>query len=147
MPSKPSTIIAIAAEDDRYAHVRRRAIDRARATGATLLLFDVDARPSALESPLPTNWSGHGEEEQFGNRLSTDDLEAAGRHPIAEQVREAQAAGVRAFGWLPDKVDAEALRDYAARQGADLVVVPAGDDRFDAELGARVEAVAGDRDP
>jgi nucleotide-binding universal stress UspA family protein len=142
MSSNQPTIIAIAAEDDRYAHVRRRAIERARAAGATLVLFDVDARPSPLESPLPTNWSGQGEEEQFGDRLSLQDLEAAGRRPIADQVREAQAAGVEAFGWLPDSADADALRDYAVRQGADLVLVPAGDEKFDGDVGARVEVVA-----
>jgi nucleotide-binding universal stress UspA family protein len=143
MPGKRSTIIAITAEDDRFAHVRRRAIERARASGATLVLFDVDAKPSALESPLPTNWSGHGEEEQFGDRLSIQDLEAAGRRPIADQVREAQAAGVEAFGWLPDSADADALREYAARQGAGLVVMPAGDHAFDADVGVAVEVVAG----
>jgi nucleotide-binding universal stress UspA family protein len=143
MTSSPSTIIAIAAEDDRYAHVRRRAIERARATGATLVLFDVDARPSPLESPLPTSWSGHGEQEQFGDRLSMQDLEAAGRRPIADQVREAQVAGVEAFGWLPDGAGAEALREYAARQRADLVLVPAGDEGFD-DVGVPVEVVAGE---
>jgi nucleotide-binding universal stress UspA family protein len=141
MNPNPSTIIAVAAEDDRYAHVRRRAIERARATGATLVLFDVDARPSALESPLPTNWSGHGEEEQFGDRLSMQDLEAAGRRPIADQVREAQAAGVEAFGWLPDSASADALREYAARQGADLILVPAEAEEFDGDVGAPVEVV------
>jgi hypothetical protein len=141
MASKPATIIAVTGEDDRYAQVRRHAVERARAAGATLVLFDVDARPSLLESPLPTNWSGQGEEEQFGDRLSTQDLEAAGRRPIADQVREARAAGVEAFGWLPDSADAAALREYAVRQGAGLVVVPAGDSAFDADVGAPVEAV------
>jgi nucleotide-binding universal stress UspA family protein len=144
MSPNPSTIIAIAAEDDRYAHVRRRAIERAKAAGATLVLFDVDARPSALESPLPTNWSGHGEEEQFGDRLSIQDLEAAGRRPIADQVREAQAAGVEAFGWLPDGTDADALRDYATRQRADLILMPAGDEGFDGDVGVPVEIVPGE---
>src|SRR2546423_3876997 len=143
MPGKPSTIIAITAEDDRFAHVRRRAIERARASGATLVLFDVDARPSLLESPLPTNWSGHGEEEQFGDRLSIQDLEAAGRRPIADQVREAQAAGVEAFAWLPDSADPDALREYAARQGAGLVVMPAGARAFDQGGGGAGEGVAG----
>src|SRR3982750_1664692 len=131
MSSNPSTIIAIAAEDDRYAHVRRRAIERAKATSATLVLYDDDARPSPLESPLPTNWSGHGEAEQFGDRLSMQDLEAAGRRPIADPGREAHAAGVEAFGWLPESSGPDALRDYAARQQADLVLVPAGHEGFD----------------
>jgi hypothetical protein len=72
------------------------------------------------------------------------DLEAAGRRPIADQVREAQAAGVEAFGWLPESASADALRDYAARQRADLVLVPAGDEGFDEDVGAPVEVVPDD---
>jgi hypothetical protein len=141
MARNPPTIVAVTGEDDRFAEVRRHAVERARATGAALVLFDVDAPPSILESPLPTNWSGHGEEEQFADRLSAEDLEAAGRHPIAEQVREARAAGVEAFGWLPETADAAALREYAVREHAGLVLVPAGDDTFAAHVGAPFEAV------
>lgn len=138
-----STIIAVTTDDDRYPHVRRRAVERARQTGATVVLFDVDAGKSLVASPLPTDWSGHGEAEQFGDRLTPSDLEAAGRRPIADQVRDARQAGVEAFGWLPDAADAEALRDYASRQGAGLVLVPAGDDRFESDIGAPVEVVDG----
>ncbi|HEV8489510.1 MAG TPA: hypothetical protein VGQ58_06950 [Candidatus Limnocylindrales bacterium] len=138
---EPRTIVAVVAEDGRFDHVRRRAIERARESGATLVLFDLDAGQSLLESPRPTNWSAQGEEEQFGNRLTIGDLEALGRGPIADQVRDARALGVDAFGWLPEKADRDALREYAAGQGARLVVVPAGERDLADDLGVPVEIV------
>jgi hypothetical protein len=138
---EPRTIVAVVGEDGRFDHVRRRAIERARETGATLVLFDVDAAGNALESPRPTNWSAQGEEEQYGNRLTTDDLETLGRGPIADQVRDARALGVDTFGWLPEKADRDSLRDYAAGQGAGLVVVPAGEPDLADDLGVAVEVV------
>jgi len=138
---KSRTIVAVVGEDGRFDHVRRRAIERARASGATLLLFDFDAGQSLFESPRPTNWSAQGEEEQFGNRLTTNDLEALGRGSIADQVRDARALGVDAFGWLPEKADRDGLREYAAGQGAGLVVVPAGEPDLAEDLGVPVEVV------
>lgn len=138
---EPRTIVAVVGEDGRFDHVRRRAIERALESRATLILFDFDAGQSLLESPRPTNWSAQGEEEQFGDRLTTADLEALGRAPIADQVRDARALGVDAFGWLPDKADADSLRDYAAGQGAGLVVVPAGEAGLGDDLGVPVEVV------
>jgi hypothetical protein len=138
---EPRTIVAVVGEDGRFDHVRRRAIERARESGATLVLFDLDAGQSLLESPRPTNWSAQGEEEQFGNRLTTSDLETLGRGPIADQVRDARALGVDTFGWLPEKADANSLRDYAAEQGAGLVVVPAEEPDLAGDLGVPVEVV------
>jgi hypothetical protein len=117
------TVVAVVAEDGRYAHVRKRAIERAREEGATLLLFDVDAEGSIFDSPLPTAWSGQGQEEQFGDRLNPNDLEAAGRAPLARAVQEARDAGLDAWGWLPKKADRDHLVDYAIAQGASLIVV------------------------
>jgi hypothetical protein len=138
---EPRTIVAVVGEDGRFDHVRRRAIERALESRATLILFDFDAGQSPLESPLPTNWSAQGEEEQFGDRLTVNDLETLGRAPLADQVRDARALGVEAFGWLPEKADAESLRVYAAGQGAGLVVVPAGEAGLADDLGIPVEAV------
>ena len=137
----PKTIVAVVGEDGRFDHVRRRAVERARETGATLLLFDYDAGTSLLESPRPTNWSAQGEEQQFGDRLTTNDLETLGRAPIADQVRDARASGVDAFGWLPENADADALRAYAVAQGAGLVIVPDGEEDFAGDLGVPVEVV------
>jgi hypothetical protein len=127
--SAGSTIVAVAAEDGRFDHVWRRGVELARERGANLVLFDVDAKPSPLENPLPTEWSAEGEEQQYtrredeGKPLSVADLEAVGRGPIADRVREASAAGVPAFGWLPEEGAGE-LSEFAAREHAELVVVP-----------------------
>jgi len=121
---RPATIVAVVTEHGGDA-VRRRAIELARASGASLILWDAGAGKSLLEDPLPNEWSAHGEREQFGDRLTVDDLEAAGRASLARQVREAQQAGVDAWGWLPGKDDRDTLRNYLAAQGADSVVISA----------------------
>lgn len=46
---------------------------------------------------------------------------------LADQVRTARAAGVKAFGWLPQKAEAAALTEYAAKQSADVVLVSTED--------------------
>jgi hypothetical protein len=141
-----ATIVAVAGEDDRFDHVWRRGVELARERGASLILFDVDAKPSPLEDPLPTGWSADGEEEQYaegereGKPLTISDLEAAGRGPLADRVREARGAGVEAFGWLPDKVGADALGEFAELKHAALVVVP-DDDDYRKELRTPTEVV------
>jgi len=122
---EPRTVIAITTEDDRYAANRREAIDRAKAAHATLILYDLDAGRSPLESPLPTEWDGEGVEEAVGDRLGPDELDASGRGPIADQVRRARADGLEAWGWLPARDDRETLVAYALDQPAPLIVVPA----------------------
>lgn len=123
-----STIVAVTTiEDDRHAAVRRRAATIAGSAGSTVILWAADAKTSPLEAPLPTEWSGEGEEEQFGDRLGPNDLEAAGREPLARQVDELRERGIEAWGWLPDPADAEHLAEYAAGQGATLVLVSTDD--------------------
>jgi hypothetical protein len=124
------TVIAVTGEDDRFEPVRRAGVDRALAEHATLILYDVDARESPLESPLPTEWSADGTEEEVGDRLSPDELDAAGRAPIAEQVRAARGKGVDAWGWLPPDPGREELVGYASRQPGPHLVVPSGDDEL-----------------
>ncbi len=127
-PEKPGTIIAVTSDDDRHRSVVERAATVASESGATVILFDIDAGSlSPLESPLPTVLSAEGQGEQFGNRLDPGDLDAAGQGALADRVRVVRAAGVDAFGWLPDKADAQALAEYAAEQAADLVLVSADD--------------------
>jgi len=92
-----------------------------------VILFDLDADLGPFESPLPTGWSGDGEEDQFGSRLDAADLEAAGQPRLAERVRSLEDAGIDARGWLPPKADADALAEYAAQQGAELVIVSTDD--------------------
>jgi hypothetical protein len=136
------TVIAVTGEDDRYEPVRRAAIDRAAAEHATLILYDVDAETSPLESPLPTGWSADGTEEEVGDRLGPEELEAAGREVIARQVQEARSRGVDAWGWLPSDSGKNALMEYAARQPAAHVLVPDGDPDFAISDLPEAEAVA-----
>jgi hypothetical protein len=125
---RPATIIAVTSDGERHRSVVERAASVASKTGATVILFDIDSgNLSPLESPLPTDSSADGESEQFGKRLDPGDLEAAGQGTLADQVRVVRAAGVNAFGWLPDKSDATALAEYAADQAADLVLVSEAD--------------------
>jgi hypothetical protein len=145
MSTNPATIIAVTSEDPDHEAVLDRAAALARETGATVVLFDLDADLGPFESPLPTDWSGEGEQEQFGDRLDPNDLETAGQERLADQVRAIRAAGVTAYGWLPPKADAEALAEYAAKQSADVLLVSTEDrnliEGFRSEA-IQVEAVA-----
>ena len=125
------TVIAVTGEDDRFEPVRRAAIDRASAEHATLILYDVDADTSPLESPVPTGWSADGTDEKVGDRLGPEELEAAGREAISRQVREARHRGLDAWGWLPSDSGKESLLEYAARQPSAHVLVPEGDPDFE----------------
>ena len=142
---RPATIIAVTSAEDLHSAVRKRAIDLARAAGSTVILWARDADVSPLESPLPTGWSGDGEEEQFGDRLAPTDLEMAGRAPLARQVSELRDAGVDAWGWLPETADAEHLAGYAVDQQASLVLVSVADDDLIGDLRDAAER-GGDRE-
>lgn len=130
-----ATIVAVTTADaESHAAVRKRAATIASSAGSTVILWAIDSAPSPLEAPLPTEWSGEGEEAQFGDRLSAADLEAAGREPLARQVDELRDRGIDAYGWLPDSPDAEHLAEYAADQGASLVLVSTNDADLIADL-------------
>ena len=135
------TVIAVTGEDDRFEPVRRAAIDRAKAEGASLILYDIDAVTSLLESPLPTGWSADGTEEKVGDRLGPQELEAAGREPIARQVQDARNRGVDAWGWLPSDKGRDALLEYAAREPGAQLMVPEGDPDLDVSDMPGAEAV------
>lgn len=128
---KPTfTIVAVTGHDEPRQHLLDRAESLGRETAATVILFDRDADLGPLMSALPTAWSADGEEEQFGDRLDPEDLEAVGQAALAGQVRALRTAGIRAFGWLPPKADAQSLAEYAFKQGADTVLVSAEDKDF-----------------
>jgi hypothetical protein len=143
------TIVAVTSTEPTHDAVRRRAAKLARDGGATLILWARDAAPSPLEAPLPTGWSGDGEEEQFGNRLGPNDLAAAGREPLAKQVGELREDGIDAWAWLPEVADADHLATYASDQAADLVLVSAKDEDFIADLddAARQESAGSGQGP
>jgi len=118
----------VTGEDDRYEAVRSRASALAAGHG-TVILYDLDAG-GLFASPVPTAWSGEGEQEltdeESGprDRLGPDELDTAGRGAVAEQVRQLRSVGVDAWAWLPTSKDAKDLAAYAQRQGASLVLVP-----------------------
>lgn len=132
------TVIAVTGEDDRFAPVLKAAVERALEQHATLILYDIDAAGSPLESPLPTGWSAEGTEEEVGDRLGPEELGAAGREAISRQVVDARRQGVDAWGWLPSDKGRDALVEYAARQPAALVIAPKDDP--DLDLGDLPEA-------
>jgi hypothetical protein len=125
------TVIAVTGEDDRFAPVRKAAMERALEQHATLILYDIDAVESPLESPLPTGWSAEGTEDGVGDRLGPEELGAAGREAISRQVVDARR-------WLPSDKGRDALVEYAARQPAALVIAPKDDP--DLDLGDLPEA-------
>jgi hypothetical protein len=128
MPT-PTTIVAVTGEDDRFRAVRSRAGAMAAAGRGTVILYDLDAA-GRFASPVPTGWSGEGQEELVADeagprdRLDPAALETAGRSSVAAQVRSLRSVGVDAWGWLPTSRDAADLAAYAERQGASVVLVP-----------------------
>lgn len=145
MTTSPTVIIAYTAEDDRYRAVRQAAEATASAAEAKLILYDIDAA-QMFASPLPQEaWSGEGDRAQWPAELSPADLERAGRHEIAQQVREARDRGILAFGWLPEKKGAEGIADYADEREADLIIMPREMEEpglMDRLRGATVDAAA-----
>ena len=132
------TVIAVTGEDDRFEPIRKAAIERALAEHASLILYDIDAVGSPLESPVPTGWSAEGTEEDVGDRLGPEELEAAGRSAIARQVEAARAKGLDAWGWLPSDKGRDALAEYASREPSARVFGPKDDP--DLDLGDLPEA-------
>ena len=86
------------------------------------MLYDVGARVSPLESPLPTGFASDGPDQGAPPLLSAEDLEAAGQAPLARRVRALVEAGIDAYGWLPDSDAPEDLTDYARAVGATGVI-------------------------
>lgn len=112
-------------ETGRYEASIAKALDRAEAEGARVILYDVTASGSAFTNPRPNEWAGEGQKEEFERPLDPVKLEQLGRHEFALQVQRARERGIDTWGWLPEKIGGEALAEYAARQQADLVLIPA----------------------
>lgn len=137
MHTSPSVVLAYIREDVRYSPVRVAAVEAAREANAQLILYDADSA-SKFSEPLPSNWSGDTVERPFGDRLTPEEIEAAGRQELAEHVRRARSAGVYTFGWLASSRGADAFIGYAEAQGADLLVVP--EDPHDQGILARLRS-------
>lgn len=120
----PTCIIAYVGDDERYKPVEEVATATAQRAAAQLILYDADAA-SRWTSPVPNWWSGEGSADLLGDRLTPEQLESLGRGDFAAVVRLARKAGVDAHGWLPSARGAKDLATYAAKVGADLLILPA----------------------
>jgi hypothetical protein len=139
-----STIVAIVTDEEAADPVVQRATELAFERGARIVLYDVGARGSALESPLPTEFASDGPDRGVPPLLTANDLEAAGQAPLARRVRALSDAGIDAYGWLPETAKPEDLRDYAHAIGAVAVLAAPNLDPSPADLaevGLTVEAV------
>ena len=123
MTDLKSCIVACTDDSGRFTATVTKAGERAKETGASVILYDV-AAPSALTDPRPNIWAGEGEREVYDHPLNPVELEKLGRHDFAVQVEQLREQGVDAYGWLPQHGGGAALADYATQQGAELVLLP-----------------------
>ena len=141
---QPAPIVAVVNDEEAADPVVQRATELGFERGARIVLYDVGARASMFESPLPTEFASDGPDRGAPPMLSADDLEAAGQAPLARRVRALVEAGIEAYGWLPDSDKPEDLTEYARAIGASSAVVtpdldPDPDDL--AKAGLAVETV------
>jgi nucleotide-binding universal stress UspA family protein len=116
-------LVAYTGEGDDLDHVGRAAVRLAGTHGVRVILYDRDAA-SAFSDPLPNQWASKGEDAQFSDPLSDEELVKLGREPLARQVTAARDQGVDAWAWLPEKHGTDELVAYARRHGADAILLP-----------------------
>ena len=141
---QPATIVAVVNDEEAADPVVQRATELGFECGARVVLYDVGARASLLESPLPTEFASDGPDRGAPPMLSADDLEAAGQAPLARRVRALVEAGIEAYGWLPDSDKPEDLTEYARAINASSVIATTDLDPAPEELtkaGLAVETV------
>jgi hypothetical protein len=119
--SRP-TIVAVVNDEPVADPVVQRATELGFERGARVVLYDVGAKASPLESPLPTEFASDGPDRGAPPLMTADDLEAAGQAPLARRVRALSEAGIDAYGWLPETDKPDSLIEYARRIGASDVV-------------------------
>jgi hypothetical protein len=116
-------VLAVTADDDRYATTRAEAARIAAEQGGRLILYDWDAA-TILGDPLPSAWSGEGTDADTPSELDEQDLEAAGRAPLIDQFADARRAGVPVTAWLPSQPGPDAMVRWAREHGVTTIVVP-----------------------
>ena len=87
MTEQPTTIVAVVNDEPVADSVVQRATELGFERGARVVLYDVGAKASPLESPLPTEFASDGPDRGVPPLLTADDLEAAGQAPLARRVR------------------------------------------------------------
>jgi hypothetical protein len=120
--TEQTTIVAIVNDEQAVDPVVQRATELGFERGARVVLYDVGARASPLESPLPTEFASDGPDRGAPPLLTADDLDAAGQAALARRVRALSEAGIDAFGWLPNSDAPEDLTEYARAIGASKVL-------------------------
>jgi hypothetical protein len=144
---QPPTIVAVLGDERSSDPVVRRATELGREPGTRVVLYDVGATGSPLESPLPTEFASDGPDEGVPPLLTAADLDAAGQAPLATRVRALAEAGIDAYGWLPESDKLDDLAEYARAVGATRVLASPDLDPSPDELGERgfrVETVGGE---
>ena len=125
MTEQPPTIVAVVNDEPVADPVVQRATELGFERGARVVLYDVGATASPLESPLPTEFASDGPDRGAPLLLTADDLEAAGQAPLARRVRALADAGIDAYGWLPETDKPDSLIEYARSIGAtDVITSP-----------------------
>ncbi len=125
-PAGPRYLVATDdGSDARYRAVRDAGIAAAREDGASVVLYDRTTE-SYLTNPYPSGpWSDEEDALSPGWELSPGRLDAVGRGYLADQLRAASAAGVRATAHMAVDTGATAMRDAVARYSPDVVFLPA----------------------
>jgi len=127
MTEQPTTtIIAVVDDEEATDPVVQRATELGLERGTRVVLYDVGATATPLESPLPTEFASDGPDRGVPPLLTAQDLDAAGQPILAGRVRALSEAGVDAYGWLPEKDDVEHLTEYARTLGATHVLASTG---------------------
>lgn len=120
--------ILLATDDGRdpaYGEMREPVLRWAADQEARVVLYDRSAE-SYFVDPYPSGpWTADVEGGPDRRALlDPQQLEMLGRHYLAEQIRSARAAGVRAGGWLPSRPGGRGMADAVSAVGADLVILP-----------------------
>jgi hypothetical protein len=145
MSEQPTTIVAVVNDEPTADPIVQRATELGFEGNTRIVLYNVGARATPFESPLPTEFASHGPDEGVPPLLTAEDLEAAGQAPLARRVRALSEAGIDAYGWLPETDDLDDLAEYARSLGAKRVLASTELDPSPADLaeaGFAVETVS-----
>ena len=114
-------VLAVTGLDDtpEYAAVRDCASGLAAADGGEVVLFEISAA-SYLVSPYPEE-----NRRQWIRTLGEPELRRLGRSPVARQMETIRARGAGAQAILPTAHGFRHLAEWAEREDADLILIPA----------------------
>lgn len=118
-------VVAVVKNDATADRVLSVAIERGLDRRARVILYDIDAKPSLFESPLPTDWSSEDLDRQIPPALTAKQLDDVGQAGLAARVRALTEAGIEAYGWLPDGGAPDELARYADGMRASEVLTMA----------------------